>query len=292
MSGLDSLANDKIRLERILEKRDPTPLELDFVKGCGIDQLRGLLSDKAKLFLKGIPNKNDEIDIVTQDFLLEIDRTLSNFSGRASLKFFLVAAFQNRCTTHFNRITKRRKATVSLSDIDVFSGSVKNERPFLDSTDRENQEIQQAFIKQLTPKIQELVETLSREELLILRLRYGEASQRVDWKLIGRIIGCNSDAAKRKRDRMRDRIKRDWIPTVLKDCLVEIKEESVCSQILYMSLIDGQDYESIEAELKLSKGKVKERIKAFSESFISFAAGIIHVYPNDQPAPVQFGTVE
>ena len=55
MSGLDNLESDGIRLGQILDKRDPTQLEMDFVRGRGIGQLSDLLSTKASIFLKNIP---------------------------------------------------------------------------------------------------------------------------------------------------------------------------------------------------------------------------------------------
>ena len=133
MSGPDNLASDRIRLKQILAKRDPTPLEMDFVKGRGIGLLRDMLSNKARMFLKNIPNRTDEIEIVTQEFLITIERTLSNFSGRASLRGYLVSSFQKRCITHFKKITKPSEATVSLSRDDIFSDNLVDERrPFQD----------------------------------------------------------------------------------------------------------------------------------------------------------------
>ena len=167
MSGLDNLASDRIRLEQILAKRDPTPLEMDFVKGRGIGQLRDMLSKKARIFLKNIPNKTDEIEIATQEFLITIERTLSNFAGRASLRGYLVSSFQKRCTTHFNKITKPSEATVSLSQDDIFSHKLVDERrPFQDSIDRENHEIRQSLVAKLTPSIRQLIVALSNDCLL------------------------------------------------------------------------------------------------------------------------------
>ena len=148
-----------------------------------------------------------------------------------------------------------------------------------------------SLVAKLTPSIRQLIVALSNEKLQILRLRYGEESERVDWKTVGRIIGCNADTAKRKRDRMRDRIKKSWIPNLLAD-LTDLKDNNINSQILYMSLIDGLEYETIEKQLKLGKGTVKQRVKTFSESFLGFAAQIVHVDTSDNPVPMQTGVAE
>jgi hypothetical protein len=59
-----------------------------------------------------------------------------------------------------------------------------------------------------------------------------------------------------------------------------------------MSLIEGLEYKSIESKLKLKKGSVKKRVRAFSESFLSFAASVIPVDTNNQSASIQSGAVE
>lgn len=91
---------------------------------------------------------------------------------------------------------------------------------------------------------------------------------------------------------MRDRIKKSWIPNLLADSLTDLKDNNINSQILYMSLIDGLEYETIEKQLKLGKGTVKQRVKTFSESFLGFAAQIVHVDTSDNPVPMQTGVAE
>ena len=225
MKDLDQ-NSDQDRFLRILNNKNITPTDVGFLLGSGVREFRSFLLDQAKKVFGDGAVDEPTLEDVVQDLLLKFESNrLTNFRGKSKFSTFLITCVVNCVRAEFKQLTNRHKTTHAIGL------SSSNDNSLVDHSNcpakqTETKDLQHHVIEQSKPIAASFISSLSPENKILLRLRYLE---KVEWKTIARILDCSEDAAKRRRDRIIEKLKAKVFPGFL----ISILENSNC--LLYTS---------------------------------------------------------
>ena len=242
--------SDQDRFLRILNNKNITPTDVGFLLGSGVREFRSFLLDRARsVFADGAVDEYSLEDVV-QGLLLEFQSNqLRKFRGRAKLSTYVITCVVNRVRSKFTQLTKQNKTETALGELNSSDNSLVNDSA-CSANKSESKDLQHYVLEQIKSVAASFVSSLSLEDKTLLRLRYEE---KVKWKAIAGILGCKVDTAKRRRDRIIEKLKTKAFPEFLNSILEETKDENLCTQILYRSIAMNQPYEVIAKELKVKE---------------------------------------
>ncbi len=239
--------------------------------------LRDMLVDKAsRFFQRTYPALNDCSEDVAQDLLHELRKLVSEFKGRSTLRTFLIGVLHNKCR---DRIRDAKRERASLWDVNPKTGKVSrfdapslSDGPLQQLLEKEADPARRRLVTSIRESIPQLMAALSQPEKRILQLRYGDPANDLGWDTIESVLNISSAAAKRTRDRLRDKIEKKWLPGLLRPVLDDFPNDGIDARVLLHRVCRRRSYDQTAEELRIDRKEVARRMRNITDLVMRFVA--------------------